>query len=270
MNRLQKKCLLASVATHALMLLILFVGGLLFLVSRQPVDDMPVLEVLPSKLIDAMASGGGSPSAKPPPPAPIVKQPAPEPVKLPAPEPIKQPEPEPIKVKPVVHEPVHREPIVKEEKISKDSLEPIERPTRKLPTPHKIEIDKDELVQRKAGPRPKKSTAQAEAEAQARENERALAERRMAMNNALRSLKEGLSSATTIEMPGPGGEAYANYAQAVKSVYEQAWIAPEDVSDDNGTTRASVTIARDGYGDQRAHHRHVRNLRGGPFGGTDP
>ncbi len=242
MSRLQNKCLLASVATHALLLLILFVGPA-FLVSHQPVDDLPVLEVIPAKLVDEKVSGGGSPEAKPPAPAPAPKEPM---AKPPTPEPVKQPAPEPVKVKAVAPEPARREPIVKEERISKDSLEPVERRTARPPNPHKVEIDKDELVPRKAGARPKKPVTDDAAEAQARENERALATRRLAMNNVLHSLKEGLSSATTVEMPGPGGEAYANYAQTVKSVYEQAWIAPVDVSDDNGITRASVTLARDG------------------------
>ncbi len=90
-----------------------------------------------------------------------------------------------------------------------------------------------------------KAKEQAKAEAQAKARAEA-AKRAAAFQSAARSLKEGLSSSTTIEMPGPGGEAYANYAQVVKSVYEQAWIAPDDVTDDNATTKVTVTIAHDG------------------------
>jgi TonB family protein len=54
-----------------------------------------------------------------------------------------------------------------------------------------------------------------------------------------------LASATTVDMPGNSSVAYANYATVVKSVYEQAWILPNDVSD-NANTKVSVTIANDG------------------------
>lgn len=49
-------------------------------------------------------------------------------------------------------------------------------------------------------------------------------------------------------MPGPGGggPTYANFLQAVKTIYANAWIVPDGVTDDQATTTASVTIARDG------------------------
>ena len=47
-------------------------------------------------------------------------------------------------------------------------------------------------------------------------------------------------------MPGPGAEAYANYASVVKSIYTQAWTPPEDTASDDANPRVSVTIARDG------------------------
>lgn len=49
-------------------------------------------------------------------------------------------------------------------------------------------------------------------------------------------------------MPGPGGggPTYANFLQAVKTVYAKAWIVPDGVTDDEATAAASVTIARDG------------------------
>ena len=62
-------------------------------------------------------------------------------------------------------------------------------------------------------------------------------------------LREGLSASTTIEPnfgPGDGGPAAANYAQVVKSIYERAWIAPDDTASDEAITKVSVTIAKDG------------------------
>ena len=231
MNRSQKKCLVASVATHALLLTILIFGPA-FLVSHDKMTDMPVLDVIPSKLIDEAAFGGGNPKAQPPPPAPqpALAKPEPEPVppqpQPKPPEPVKQPTPEPVK----------------EIKHSEESAEANEKPSLK-PLKHKIEIS-TELVKRKPNSTSKKTTTSSDAEAQA--EKRAKEAARMAFNRAVRSLRDGLSSSTTVDPPGPGGEAYANYAQVVKSIYEHAWIAPEDATDNDGTTKASVTIARDG------------------------
>ena len=47
-------------------------------------------------------------------------------------------------------------------------------------------------------------------------------------------------------MPGTSTESYANYAAAVKSKYESAWIPPEDTANDDANVKVSVTIARDG------------------------
>ena len=55
-----------------------------------------------------------------------------------------------------------------------------------------------------------------------------------------------MSAGTTIEPLGPGGEAYADYGQVVKSLYDQAWIDPGEVSDDAATVKVKVVIARDG------------------------
>jgi TonB family protein len=74
---------------------------------------------------------------------------------------------------------------------------------------------------------------------------------RQSIDQSVQSLRASLSSSTTIEEFGTGGigggEAYANYAQAIKSIYDAAWRdAPEDVVDDSLTTEVKVAIARDG------------------------
>ncbi len=93
MNRLAKKCVIASAGLHLLLFVILLVGPA-FLSEKNAVNDMPVLDVIPSKLVDDLMSGGGNPNAQPPPPAPL-----PEPVK---------PQPKPEKV--VKAEPPQKEP----------------------------------------------------------------------------------------------------------------------------------------------------------------
>jgi TonB family protein len=47
-------------------------------------------------------------------------------------------------------------------------------------------------------------------------------------------------------MPGLVGAEIANYGQAVKSIYDQAWITPGEVSDDSATVQVKIVVARDG------------------------
>ncbi len=97
-----------------------------------------------------------------------------------------------------------------------------------------------------------KARAVAQAQEEAREQARQETDRRRrlaaVLGNAANSLEEGRSSGTTIELKGPGGGGvpYANFLQAVKSVYQRAWIVPDGITDENATVAVSVTIARDG------------------------
>src|SRR6516165_793109 len=93
MNRLQKKCVIASAGFHLLLVLILFVGPG-FLSSKSTTPDLPILDFVPIKTVDELVSGGGERTAKPP-PAPL-EAPKPTPPEPPAPQPPK-PDPEPPK-----------------------------------------------------------------------------------------------------------------------------------------------------------------------------
>ena len=59
MSRLEKKCLIVSAALHLLLMLVLFVGPA-FLLSKNQANDLPVINVIPSKLVDDLLYGGGS------------------------------------------------------------------------------------------------------------------------------------------------------------------------------------------------------------------
>lgn len=241
MDRLQKKCVFASTGFHLLLLLILLIGPA-FVASRSQPDNMQILDFVALKTIDALIPpGGGNPHANSP-PAPLEKPlPAPPaPVVKPAP-------PPPAKVR----EPDPPKDTVKEVSPPKDpdySLEPSKERKPKKPT-----IDFTPVTR---PARDAKADAKARADAQAREEarERATQEtdrrRRVAaaFGNAANSLEQGRSSDTTIELKGPGGGGvpYANFLQAVKSIYERTWIVPDGITDDNATTAVSVTIARDG------------------------
>ncbi|HZI33839.1 MAG TPA: TonB family protein, partial [Candidatus Binatia bacterium] len=80
----------------------------------------------------------------------------------------------------------------------------------------------------------------------AREARRAEDARLKAIADVTHSIKQNASSSTDVEMPGTGSVSYANYASVVKSVYEQAWIPPNDTSDDDANIKVSVTISSDG------------------------
>src|SRR5690242_14287731 len=76
MNRLQKKCFIASSGVHLLLALILVIGPAFISTKPKPADDMPILDFVPVKTVDSLMSGGGNPKAQPP-PAPPTPQPQP-------------------------------------------------------------------------------------------------------------------------------------------------------------------------------------------------
>ena len=65
MNRLQKKCVIATAGFHLLLLVILFVGPAFFWAREKP-DDTPVLDVIPANLVDAaLTAASKAPSHRP-------------------------------------------------------------------------------------------------------------------------------------------------------------------------------------------------------------
>src|SRR5476649_475534 len=94
MNRLQKKCLIATAGFHLLLLVILFVGPAFFN-SKPKADNSPVIDVIPANLVD-IALNSGVNHAQPPPPTPIVTPPQTQPSPTPpTPKQIVQPAPAP-------------------------------------------------------------------------------------------------------------------------------------------------------------------------------
>jgi TonB family protein len=217
MNRLQKKCVMATAGVH--LLAVILVVGPAFFYSKPKADDLQVLDVIPAHLIDA-AFNSGVANAAPPPPAPATPPlpPPPAPVFTPPP-----PTPEKI---------VKAEPVKPPDKLSPDNLMPVEKTSKT--EPRKIQIS-TQLVTR---PAPKYSPTADNSQLQQR-----LAQ---ASRSAILNLKHNLASATTIDMPGNSSEAYANYASVVKSIYEQAWVPPDNADNDEANTKVSVTIANDG------------------------
>jgi protein TonB len=219
MNRLQKKCVLATTGFHLLLLVILFVGPAFFW-SREKPDTTPVLDMIPANLIDSATTG--MQNAQPPPPAPAVVTP---------PQPTPQP-PTPQVEKPVVTPPAPTPTLT-------ERVEKFFKPAEEKPVPAKTENDSHTpkvnltpvtRVVPKNSSAPTKTTA---------DNSKAI-------KSALRALRANLSSPTTVAPVGNSSAAAANYAQVVKSVYEQAWMPPDETASDDANVKVRVTIASDG------------------------
>jgi colicin import membrane protein len=241
MDRLQKKCVVMSTSLHLLLAAVLFVGPA-FVTSKQVPADPPVLDFIPSMLLDTDKSGGGNPNVNPAPPAP----PAPKPEPLPPPP---QPQPQPPAPEPPVQkekapepEPVKESPKLKEDRPNEDSLEVSSKPKKP-----QVNLT---LVEKKRDP---KADAKARAEAQAREDAKAWdrTRQRLArqMDRAAQTLGNEMSGGTSVEIygPGGGGPTYAGYDQFVRSTYWHAWVPPEQSSKENPVTRATVVIGSDGH-----------------------
>lgn len=244
MTRMQKKCLIASAIAHGLLVLLLIVGPAF--VGKKAPPDNPILEFLPNKAIEQMELGGGQPTPAPAPtkvepPAPTPPTPAAKPVEVPpkpvapTPKSVTPPPPKPPTVKHVVEQ----KPKVTELQKTTKTTEPVVRET-----PIKPLRNVDLTV--KTRPSDAKAKAEQEKQDKAAAAERAAQLARL--NSVVKSLGKNLSSGLKLEPvgPGAGGPSYANYDLIVKKIYDDAWQAPDDVSDDEATVRVSVTIASDG------------------------
>ena len=269
MNRLKLKCYFASTGLHMVLLVVLVVGpGFLAARMDKPEKvDLPVITFEPIITTDKPFSGGGNPEAATPPPAltkPVepVKQPdpLPEPVK---PEPVK---PEPVKPEPVKAEPVkpqpepvktkppEPEPDVQPDPKRPPSQEPDVVPVKPKRTLPKVNLT---LTERTTTAEPSKAEKEKTAarerarqqQLQQEEEDRLNRQRSDQYASAIGGLRRGLSGRTDLgefHGPGGGGLPYANFTQAVKSKFFDAWDPPLGIADEKAITRASVTIARDG------------------------
>ena len=256
MSRLQKKCFIASASLHFLLFALLVFGPAFISSTSRRTDNLPMLDVIPAKLIDDAMSGGGQPAAAkqietPPeskaPADPVTVPPTPK-LEPPAPAPVES-KPKPIvEMKPIVEQ----KPTIEKQETKTEPRLPVKQTTKLTKTkpapPEKIAPKKNEpTVDLKPAVRSTAESlarkAKAEAAAKARE---AAEEWKGQINKSLQALRSDLSPSTTIEAMGTGGEAYANYSQAIKTIYTEAWLTPDDVTDDAATVRVEVRIARDG------------------------
>lgn len=208
---------------HVLLLILLFVSPA-FVTPEKKVEHLPVLTFIPANLVDDPFYGGGSP--KPPPQEIEPPPPKPSPPRQVAKPPTPKPKPEqpkketPKKVEKATPKPETKKP-VRPKRVIKPSF------TRSSDDSKKREKEK----------------------AQAAEAKRLKAERTKIQNRIAKvgqNLRDQLSKSSTIKPVGPGGAAYANYAQVVKSIYERAWNPPAELDGNLGTVKVEVVIARSG------------------------
>jgi len=241
MTRAEKKCLAFSVGLHSLLAVILIGSAAFETMPHQ--DNMTVLNMIPARLLDSAGSGGGNPNAAPPPPQmqPVNPQPQPTPA-----QPVAQPKPAPP-------EPVKRV----EQRQERTEAKPVERelPDMKaeLPSPkpphkeHEVKVDYTPYEARKME-RSKPKTDDSNSAAAAASA--ATARRDRAIRQALQSLQSGLevkaSQRTIVDVKGEGGEAFANYGDAVRSIYDSKWIAPDNVANKLAEAKVKIVVQSDG------------------------
>lgn len=231
MDRLQKKCLIGTASAHLLLVLVVIFGAA-FLPARKPADDSQILTIIPTTLTDQpFNSGVPKPTTPPPTPRPPTTPP-PQPQPQPTPPP---PQPEP---KPVVHEP---DP-VKTPDLTPGDLTPVKPKQLKK----KVTAEKpDDLFAHKVTHRVVKPVEDhsAEDEREAKAEARARAK---AWARAMNQIENHVTSATEVQMSGTSSVSYANYATAVRSIYDHAWTSPDGVANDVADVEVKVVVARDG------------------------
>ena len=276
-DRVFQRTLAGSAIGHAALLtLVVLVGGLTAKKVVQP--DVPFLEIIPTDLKLTMGNqiGGGTPNPRPlaavegtpppsavtpPKPPPVTEVPRVEPkpvepqVKPSPPEPVSEPKPEEPTAK-------TREPEPKVE-VPKDirptaQAQDVDTSRKAEKTPPKIQISREvrtvNATDRKKAAREAreareakeaKEAAAAEAKAQ---RERAASAQKLAARfaGAATGVSQNVGGSTKIEMPGPGGAAYAPYTSWLQTFLYQQWHRPATTASGNEWVGVQLTISKDG------------------------
>jgi TonB family protein len=208
MNRLQKKCVIATAGFHLLLLLILFVGPAFFSEKPKP-DDTPVLEFINASTVDAATTGVKS-VQQPPAPKPAVAQSQP------------QPTPQPSLADKI--EKFFTPAPVTPDLTSEEKPKPVE------PHTPKVNLKLTTHTVHKNNSTPDATTSDNSKE----------------LKSELAALRKNLSSSTAVDMPGESSASASNYKQVVQNVYTQAWTPPDNTASDDANVKVIVTIASDG------------------------
>jgi colicin import membrane protein len=223
MNRLQKKCVIATAGFHLLLLTILIVGPAFFNPQPKP-DNTQVLDFISPNVIDALSSTGRK-DATPPAPAPAVTQPPPVPAPpTPAVQTPPPPAPKPVET-----------PTLPERLKNLFTPEPKPEPVKPAPDkteskPHQIQVN-TQIVARIA---PKNPPANPKPD-----NSRAIA-------SAIKNLQNNLKPGLVVDVPGEGSVASSSYKDTLATIYYNAWVTPEGAANDEADAIVKITVASDG------------------------
>jgi TonB family protein len=234
MTRLQKKCFVFSACLHGLLAGIVFCSAA-FRTRPEP-EDLQVLSMIPASLLDrAGGAGGGTPAPRTPaplPPAAVAPEPAAVVVKhVEAPKPREEtPAPRPSPRPPPVETP--------------DPPHDTQNAQRAAKPVHEIHVSYATASSVK-----KKQTENAETSASSPASEQ---KRLKQVESSLSQLASGVQTSgadkTIVDVSniGGGGESFANYREAIYSIYYHGWITQDSVADQVGGPVARIVVARDG------------------------
>lgn len=275
MDRTQKRCLVGSVAFHGILVVVLISAAAF--APKPEIPSVPFLELLPTdlKLTDGDQIGGGNPHAQRPP----ARSNPPPSRPLPPPTTPKSPPKQVVEdTKPSVPPKVEKRAEPKADKSEKPEPKSEKADAKDLPVnknePKAKAQDVDNL-RRAAKPaiqvagkkitRPSNAEEESRKEREAterreREEREAADRRRQAIESAnelrrnlasriqsgAETISSGVGSASVLEIPGPGGQAYAPYISYLGAFYRERWKSPRSVARARASVGASVEVAKDG------------------------
>jgi TonB family protein len=219
MDRLAKKCVIASSVLHGTLVLVLLVGPA-FLPAEKPIEAKQIIDFIPFKTLEASVSGGGNPNVPQTIPQPTPPTPTPAP-----PQPQRREEP------PKREEPAKPEP-KSEPKTEAKADDTGWKPSTKI----KVSLKQTVRNTGSSTSRPTTSTSQN-------------TDRSKVWSSAANNINKGASSPVQIsEMRGPGGGGipYAGFNDALVSAYMRAWLIPDDLASSSAKVKVTVTLSRDG------------------------
>jgi len=238
-DTIQKRCFMGAVGLHGLLFLILIFGSAFF-VAHQPPRDYSTLKVIPSRFVEGLSGGGGNPNI----PVTNEQKKGDPNAETEAPKPLPTPPkpPEPKKIEPPTPKPVEKPPEAVKTAVPKIKDDIFLKPTTRTKVP-----DKSKVEEAKAAKAAKEAAAKAKAEAEAKATRDAVSKLASHLDKSVAGLSRGFAQGTAVDVGGPGGEAYADYAQFVKQMYDDAWVVMSDLTIEQGMAVVKVTIARDGH-----------------------
>jgi TonB family protein len=228
MDRLSKKCVIASGIVHGTLVLVLIVGPAFLGSNEQKFDPKEIIDFVPYKTIEDSISGGGRPDVpNVPPPAQI--------------QPERQSAPPAQRDTPKIEEPKVEQ--------SKDTPKVDKRDPESLEVVKPKPANKIVLKRINTNTTTQKEIAKAEAKVAREAEDKRQKEISNNLSGALTKIRTGTSSGgVQIELRGPGGGGipYAGFNQALASTYMRNWIAPSDSADSGAKVIAAITLSRDG------------------------